>query len=114
MTNELTNILNKIGTEYKTRIKHNSEQYCQVDLGVAANFFGYKELEAQYHNIKVVVPLNKSGDGLVLLTQGSKFEGYIQLNNGIVVEESIAQKANMSGTKYVPHKQMILTNPERK
>jgi hypothetical protein len=111
MNKELTDILTQVNDFFQDKIDPKSNSYSLVHLGSAAKACGYDALDKKYLDEKIIIPL-KDPKGINFFFSGAEFQktfkDYVQLSSGIVLAPYIAKEADMSGTTYVPHKQMTL------
>ena len=108
MNKTLSDVLNKIGEEFKEEIQPTARTYCLVDIGEAAEALGHPELKERYDDVKAVVPLRRVSGGLNFEVDGNGLADYVQLESGIAVPRYVAEEAGLQNSQYQPKSSMIL------
>ena len=57
MTNNLSEVLAKIGEEYRENINNDSRHYIEISIAKKAAELGFSEAQEQYKNAFAIVPL---------------------------------------------------------
>jgi hypothetical protein len=109
MSNELGEVLTKIGEDYKEDISSESRFYVEVDIGEKAEDLGYSDLKEAYHNVNAVVPLKKSAKGMTVRIDGRTFVNYVQLESGIAIPGYVAKEVSLPYKTYEPNDSMVLS-----
>jgi hypothetical protein len=100
MSNELGEVLTKIGEEYKEEISEESGIFLEVDIGKQAEKFGYSNIVEKYRGVDAVVPLKHTIDGMKVMIDGRTFMDYAQLETGVVIPGHIAKEAALPSKHY--------------
>ena len=108
MSNELGNVLRKIGEEFAEDISESSRFYLEVDIGKEAEKWGYSNIEMKYHDVNAVVPLKEPFKGMTVRIDGRTFVNYAQFESGVVVPGYVAKAAGLPHKTYQPNDSMIL------
>ncbi len=101
-------VLKGIGQTFEDELYAESELYCLVDIGAAANELGHPELKEKYSSIRAIVPLKKADGGINLEVDASDLSGYKQLDCGIAVPLYVVEEADIETKDYQPKERMIL------
>ena len=104
----LTDILEEVADQFKDRIWAKSSSYCLVDLGEIYKQKGIMDDYESFRDVKAVVPIKGSLDGLNFQVDGSVFADYSQLESGLAVPEWVAEQSGLTHKPYEPKKLMIL------
>jgi hypothetical protein len=107
MSNELGEVLKKIGEEFKEVISNGARDYLEVDIGKKAEALGYTGLSEKYRDVNAVVPLKQAAPGMKVLTDGRTFVNYAQFESGVVVPEYVAKEAKLPFKTYEANDSMI-------
>ena len=107
MQKKLSDVLRKIGEEFKNQILPGSRFYLEVDIGGQAAKYGHFELEKNYHDIYAIVPLKRPVRGMKVRVDGRTFVNYVQFESGIVLPNFVANEINLSHKTFMPNDSMI-------
>jgi hypothetical protein len=107
MSNQLADVLKKIGEEFKEVISDRSRDYLEVDIGKKAESLGYPGLEEKYRDVDAVVPLKQPVPGMKVLIDGRTFVNYAQLESGVVVPGYVAREADLPFRTYEASDSMV-------
>ncbi len=100
MSNELSEVLTRIGDDYKEDISEESGTYLELDIGKQAEKLGYSDIAEKYRGVEAVVPLKRTLDGMKVMIDGRTFVGYAQLETGVVIPGYIAREAALPNKHY--------------
>lgn len=67
MSNQLGEVLKKIGEEFKEVISDRARDYLEIDIGKKAASLGYTGLKEKYSDVDAVVPLKQPVPGTKVL-----------------------------------------------
>ena len=107
MEQKLTDVVMKIGDEFKGKISPGSRFYLEVNIGRQAAKYGHFELEKKYHDIYAIVPLKRPVGGMKVRVDGRTFVNYVQFESGIVLPNFVANEINLSHKTFMPNDSMI-------
>jgi len=107
MSNELGEILTKIGEVFKEEISKESGIFLEVDIGKQAEKLGYSNIVEKYRGVDAVVPLKHTVDGMKVMIDGRTFVNYAQLESGIVIPGYIAKEAALPYKRYEAHESIV-------
>jgi hypothetical protein len=107
MSNELGEVLTKIGEEYKEEISEESGIFLEVDIGKQAEKLGYSNIVEKYRGVDAVVPLKRIVDGMKTMVDGRTFVNYGQLESGVVIPGHTAKEAALPYKHYEAHESII-------
>jgi len=107
MTDNLREVLTKIGEEYKKNINKDSRHYLEISIAKKAAELGFSEAKEQYKNVCAIVPLKRPATGMKVRIDGRTFVNYAQFESGIVVPNYVASKVDMPHRGYIPKDSMI-------
>ena len=107
MTANLSEVLAKIGEEYRENINNDSRHYLEISLAKKAGELGLPEAKAQYKNVCAIVPLKRPVSGMKVRIDGRTFVNYAQFESGIVVPNYIARQVDLPQRPYTAKDSMI-------
>ena len=107
MINNLSEVLCKIGEDYKEEILADSRNYLELDVAQKAAELGFSEFKERYGNVCAIVPLKRPANGMKVRVDGRTFINYAQFESGIVVPNHVARKVNLSYKTFIPNDSMI-------
>ena len=107
MTENLSEVLVKIGKEYEENIKNDSRHYLEISLAEKAAELGFSEAGEQYKNVCAMVPLKRPVSGMKVRIDGRTFVNYSQFESGIVVPNYVAGKVDLPHREYIARDSMI-------
>ncbi len=108
MRQQIDDILNKMGEQYKDLIANDARNYLEVDLGRQAERLGYTDLKDRFLNVQAIVPLKHPLDGMKVRIDGRTFKNYRQFNFGLAVPGYVARESGLPDKSYSPQDSMIL------
>jgi hypothetical protein len=108
MSNELDDILTRIGREYEKDISGNGRNYLEVDIDKEAEKLGCPGTKEKYRGVHVVVPLKGPVKGMKVRIDGRTFVNYAQFDSGIAMPEHVAKKTGLHYKTYHARDSMIL------
>ena len=82
MTNNLSEVLAKIGEEYQENICDNSHYYREINIAQKAAELGFSEVKERYRNAYAIVPLKQPVNGMKVRVDGRTFVKYHQFESG--------------------------------
>lgn len=107
MNNSLSEVLNRIGEDYKDNIRDDSRHYLEISIARKAAELGLTGVKESYSDDYAIVPLKQPVDGMKVRIDGRTFINYAQLKSGVVVPHHIAKQVNLHQRAYVPRDSMI-------
>jgi hypothetical protein len=107
MTNQLNEVLAKIGDDYKGNIQDDSRYYLEISIAKKAEELGFAEVGECYRDAYAIVPLKQPVDGMKVRIDGRTFVNYAQFESGIVVPNYVAGQADLPCKAYVAKDSMI-------
>jgi hypothetical protein len=107
MTENLSEVLAKIGKEYKENIKNDSRHYLEISLAKKAAELGLSKAKEQYKNVCAIVPLKRPVSGMKVRIDGRTFVNYAQFESGIVVPNYVARQVDLPHRGYIAKDSMI-------
>ena len=107
MTDNLSEVIARIGEEYKDNINRNSRHYLEISLAKKAAELGLSEAKEQYKNVCAIVPLKRPVSGMKVRIDGRTFVNYAQFESGIVVPNYVAGQADLPHRAYIVKDSMI-------
>lgn len=105
---ELDKVLTKLNDEYKELILKGARNYLEVNIGAAAEKYGFSNLKGKYDNVFAIVPLKRPVDGMKVRIDGRTFVNYAQVKSGIAVPGYISKDMGLPYKPFVPNDSMIL------
>jgi len=107
MTNDLSDVLAKIGEDYKENIRDDSRYYLEISLAQKAAELGFSEVKERYRNVYAIVPLKHPVSGMKVRIDGRTFVNYAQFESGIVTPYYVARQADLPHWAYIANDSMI-------
>ena len=107
MINNLSQVLARIGEDYKENINDDSRYYLEISIARKAAELGFSEVEESYKNAYAIVPLKHPVEGMKVRIDGRTFINYAQFESGVVVPHYVASKVDLSHRTYVAKDSMI-------
>ena len=107
MTDNLSEVLAKIGEEYMENISNDSRHYLEISIAQKAAELGFSETQEQYQNAFAIVPLKDPVGGMKVRIDGRTFVNYAQFESGIVVPNYVAIKVDLPHRDYIAKDSMI-------
>ena len=107
MTNNLSEILAKIGKDYEENIKEDSRYYVEISIAQKAAELGFSEIGEHCRNVCAIVPLKQPVSGMKVRVDGRTFVIYPQFESGIVVPRYVASQVDLPHRAYVAKDSMI-------
>ena len=107
MNNSLSEVLNKIGEDYKDNIRDDSRHYLEISIARKAAEMGLTEVKERYSDDYAIVPLKHPVAGMKVRIDGRTFINYAQFKSGVVVPHHIAKQVNLQQRAYVAQDSMI-------
>ncbi len=107
MTNNLSEVLVKIGKAYKENIQQDSRYYLEISIGQKAAELGFSDVQERYQNALAIVPLKRPVNGMKVRVDGRTFVNYHQFDSGIVVPNHVAGQADLPQRAYIAKDSMI-------
>jgi len=108
MSSNLLKVLDHIGTTYQAMIDETSRHYIEISVGRAAGELGYPDVQHQYENNYVVIPIKTPVPGMKVRIDGRTFVNYCKHPSGFAVPGYIAKAAGMPCKVFLPNDSMIL------
>ena len=105
--NKLSEVLNNIREEYQEIIEKNSRYYLEVNIAQRAGEMGFPDIDQQYRDACVIVPLKHPISGMKVRIDGRTFVNYAQFESGIVTPNYVAMEVNMPHQAYSAKDSMI-------
>ena len=107
MTDNLSEVLAKIGEEYRENINNDSRHYIEISIAKKASELGFSESQEPYKNAFAIVPLKDPFGGMKVRIDGRTFVNYAQFESGIVVPNYIARQVDLPQRPYSAKDSMI-------
>ena len=107
MTNNLSEVLVKIGEAYKENIQPDSRYYLEISIARKAAELGFPEVQERYRNVYAIIPLKRPVKGMKVRVDGRTFVKYHQFDSGIVVPNHVAEQADLPHRDYIAKDNMI-------
>jgi len=107
MTDNLSEVIARIGEEYRDNINSNSRHYLEISLAKKAGELGLPEAKEQYKNVCAIVPLKRPVSGMKVRIDGRTFVNYAQFESGIAVPNYVAIKVDLPYRAYIAKDSMI-------
>jgi hypothetical protein len=107
MTNNLSEVLAKIGEEYQENICDNSHYYREISIAQKAAELGFSEVKDRYRNVHAIVPLKHPISGMKVRVDGRTFVNYAQFESGIAVPHYVAGQVDLPHRAYIAKDSMI-------
>ena len=107
MTNKLSEVITKIGEDYKDNIRDDSRFYVEVSIARNAADLGFSDVEAQYKEAYAIVPLKNPIGGMKVRIDGRTFVNYAQFDSGVVVPHYVASQIDLPRKPYVAKDSMV-------
>jgi len=107
MTDNLSEVLAKIGEEYRENINNDSRHYLEISLAEKADEFGFSEGRKRYENVYAIVPLKNPLNGMKVRIDGRTFVNYVQFESGVVVPNYVASQVDLPHRTYMAKDSMI-------
>ena len=107
MTDNLSEVLARIGDDYRENINHDSRHYLEISIAKKAAELGFSKAQEQYKNVHAIVPLKHPVSGMKVRIDGRTFINYVQFETGIVVPNYVARQVNLPHRAYIAKHSMI-------
>jgi len=107
VANNLSEVLAKIGEEYKDNIQEDSRYYLEISIAQKAGELGFSEVQERYRNAYAIVPLKQPVNGMKVRVDGRTFVKYHQFESGIVVPNHVAGQVDLPHRAYIAKDSMI-------
>jgi len=107
MTDNLSEVIAKIGEEHQEKIQEDSCYYLEIGLSRKAAELGFSEFKERYRDVHAIVPLKQPISGMKVRIDGRTFVNYAQFESGIVVPNYIARQVDLPHRAYVAKDSMI-------
>jgi hypothetical protein len=107
MANKLSQILNKIGDDFRGNIRDDSRHYVEVSIARKADELGFSDLKESYRDAFAIVPLKQPVEGMKVRIDGRTFINYSQFESGVVVPHYVASQVDLPKRAYVAQDSMI-------
>jgi hypothetical protein len=108
MSNELSEVITKIGKAYENDVSEDGRNYLEVDMNQEAEKLGLPRTESQFAGVHVVIPLKGPRKGMKVRIDGRTFVNYAQFDSGIAVPEYVAKETGLHYKTYHAKDSMIL------
>jgi hypothetical protein len=107
MTDNLNEVITRIGEEYKDNINSDSRHYLEISIAKMAAELGFAEAEKRYSDVFAIVPLKKPVGGMKVRIDGRTFVNYAQFESGVVVPNYVARVVDLPSRDYTANDSMI-------
>ena len=107
MTDNLSEVIAKIGEEYRDNINNDSRHYLEISIAKKAAELGFADDKKRYKNACAIVPLKHPIRGMKVRIDGRTFVNYAQFESGIVVPQYVANQVDLSHRAYIARDSMI-------
>ena len=107
MENNLSEVIDKIGDDFRENIRGDSRFYVEVSIARKAEELGFSDLKECYRDVYAIVPLKHPVDGMKVRIDGRTFVNYSQFDSGVVVPHYVASQVDLPKRAYVAQDSMI-------
>ena len=107
MTNNLKDVLTKIGEDYQEQICEDSRHYLEISLADKAAELGFSEIKERFRDVFAIVPLKQPVSGMKVRIDGRTFVKYAQFESGIVTPHYVASQVDLPHRAYTAKDSMI-------
>ena len=107
MSNNLNEVLTKIGEDYKDNIRNDSRHYLEISVARKAAELGFAEVKERYGAVYAIIPLKHPVEGMKVRIDGRTFVNYAQFDSGVVVPQYLANQVDLPRKAYVAQDSMI-------
>ena len=107
MANNLSEVLARIGEDYKENIQEDSRYYLEISISQKAAELGFSDVQERYRNAYAMVPLKRPVNGMKVRVDGRTFINYHQFDFGIVVPDHVALQVDLPRRAYIAKDSMI-------
>lgn len=107
MTDNLREVLTKIGEDHKENISKNSRHYLEINIAKRAAELGFAEAVKEYRDVFAIVPLKHPVSGMKVRIDGRTFVNYAQFESGVVVPGYVAKQVDLPHCAYNANDSMI-------
>lgn len=107
MKNQLDDLLNSVGEEYREEVAGEPAFLLEVDLGKRAEEAGFSDFRKEFGPVTAYVPLKKVAPGMKVMFDGRAFGDYGQFPNGVILPGHVARKAGQPFKPFVPNESMV-------
>ena len=107
MKNKLSEVIDKIGEEYKENIDDDSRYYLEISIAQKAAELGFSEVKESYKDAYAIVPLKHPVGGMKVRIDGRTFVNYAQFESGVVVPHYVASQLDLPHRAYTAKDSMI-------
>ncbi len=107
MTDNIGEVLTRIGEDYKENISKGSRHYLEINIARKAAELGFPEAESQYRDVYAIVPLKHPLNGMKVRIDGRTFVNYAQFESGVVVPGYVAKQVDLPHRAYTANDSMI-------
>lgn len=107
MMNNLSEVLTKIGEDYKEKISNDSRHYIEISLAQKATELGFSEVKERFRDVYAIVPLKEPFSGMKVRIDGRTFINYAQFDSGVVAPRYVANQVDLPHRVYTAKDSMI-------
>ena len=107
MTDNLSEILAKIGEAYQENTQEDSRYYREIRIAQKAAELGFSEVKDRYRNVHATLPLKHPVRGMKVRVDGRTFVNYAKFESGIVVPNYVAGQVDLPHRAYIAKDSMI-------
>jgi hypothetical protein len=107
MTNNLSEVITKIGEAYKDNIDGDSRYYLETSIAQKASDLGFTEVKERFKDVYAIVPIRQPVGGMKVRIDGRTFVNYAQFECGIVVPHFVASQVDLPHRDYTAKDSMI-------
>jgi hypothetical protein len=107
MTDNLREVLTRIGEEYKKNINRDARNYLEISIAKKAAELGFSKVKEQFKDACAIVPLKRPVSGMKVRIDGRTFVSYAQFASGIVVPNYVAREVDLPHSAYIAKDSMI-------
>ena len=98
---DLARVLQRLGEEYRTDIRHDSRIFCVVKLNVA--YWVVNSEACTKPNAEIRIPVRTDGSGKNIPTTPDSFAGYVQVrDSGLLIPQWLADESGVGVRAYKP------------
>ena len=107
MTDNLSEVIAKIGEEHQDNIQEDSRYYFEISIAQKASELGFSEVKDRFRNANAIVPLKHPIGGMKVRIDGRTFVNYAQFESGIAVPNYVAVQVDLPHRPYFAKESMI-------
>ena len=107
MINNLSQVLARIGEDYKENINDDSRYYLEISIARKAAELGFSEIKERFQDVFAIVPLKQPVSGMKVRIDGRTFVNYAQFESGVAAPHYVASQVDLPYRAYTAKDSMI-------